>query len=52
MELGIGKKARYYLIAKYKPDKDNDEKLKILDENFIKKIKIKLKYYIKLKYMN
>ena len=48
MELGIGKKARYYLIAKYKPDK----KLKILDENFIKKIKIKLKYYIKIKYMN
>ena len=43
MELGIGKKARYYLIAIYKPDENNDEKLKILDEDFIKKIKIKLK---------
>ena len=35
MELGIGKKARYYLIAKYKPDQINDEKVKILDRNFI-----------------
>ena len=41
MELGMGKKARYYLIAKYKPDKN--KKVKILGRNFIKKIKIKLK---------
>ena len=41
MELGIGKKARYYLSAIYKPDKN--KKVKILDEDFIKKIKIKLK---------
>ena len=43
MELGMGQKARYYLIAKYKPDENNDEKVKILDLYFIKKIKIKLK---------
>ena len=49
MELGIGKKARYYLIAKYKPDKDNDEKLKILDEDFIKKNKDKAKIIYKNK---
>ena len=49
MELGIGKKARYYLIAKYKPDKDNDEKLKIVDENFIKKNKDKAKILYKNK---
>ena len=52
MELGKRKKARYYLIAKYKPHEKNDKKVKILDEDFIKKIKIKLKYYIKIKYMN
>ena len=42
MELGIGKKARYYLIAKYKPDENNEKRVKILGRNFIK-IKIKLK---------
>ena len=43
MELGMGKKARYYLMVIYKPDEKNEKRLKILDENFIKKIKIKLK---------
>ena len=43
MELGMGKKARYYLSAIYKPDENNDKKLKILGRYFIKKIKIKLK---------
>ena len=36
MESGLGKKARYYLIAIYKPDENNNEGVKILDENFIK----------------
>ena len=52
MELGMGKKARYYLSAIDKPDENNDERVKILDAEFIKKIKIKLKYYIKIKYVN
>ena len=49
MELGMGKKARYYLIAKYKPDENNDKKLKILDEDFIKKNKDKAKIIYKNK---
>ena len=43
MKYGIGKKASYYLISKYKPNKNNNKKLKILDLHFIKKKKIKLK---------
>ena len=49
MELGIGKKARYYLIAKYKPDKDNDERVKILERYFTKKNKDKAKIIYKNK---
>ena len=49
MELGMGKKARYYLIAKYKPDENNDEKVKILDRYFIKKNKDKAKIIYKNK---
>ena len=49
MELGMGKKARYYLIAKYKPDENNDEKVKILDRYFIKKNKDKAKIRYKNK---
>ena len=45
MELGIGKKARYYLIAKYKTDK----RVKILGRNFIKKNKDKAKIIYKNK---
>ena len=49
MELGIGKKARYYLIAIYQPDEDNDERVKILDEDFITKNKDKAKIIYKNK---
>ena len=49
MELGIRKKARYYLIAKYKPDENNDEKVKILGRYFIKKNKDKAKIIYKNK---
>ena len=49
MELGIGKKARYYLISIYKPDENNDERVKILDEDFIKKNKDKAKILYKNK---
>ena len=37
MKYGIGKKASYYLISKYKPDNNNNKKLKIFDLHFIKK---------------
>ena len=36
MELGMEKKARYYLTAKYQPDEKNNKTVKILDEDFIK----------------
>ena len=49
MELGMGKKARYYLIAIYKPDENNDKKVKILGRNFIKKNKDKAKILYKNK---
>ena len=49
MELGMGKKARYYLFAIYKPDEDNDERVKILDRHFIKKNKDKAKIIYKNK---
>ena len=49
MELGMGKKARYYLIAKYKPDENNEKRLKILGRNFIKKNKDKAKIIYKNK---
>ena len=49
MELGMGKKARYYLIAIYQPDEDNDERVKILDRYFIKKNKDKAKIIYKNK---
>ena len=31
------KKSNYYFIAYYQPDEYNEEKVKILDEEFIKK---------------
>ena len=49
MELGMGKKVIYYLIAIYKPDENNDEMVKILDEDFIKKNKDKAKIIYKNK---
>ena len=49
MELGMGKKARYYLIAIYKPDENNDKRVKILDEDFIKINKDKAKIIYKNK---
>ena len=49
MELGMGKKARYYLSAIYKPDEKNDKKVKILGRNFIKKNKDKAKIIYKNK---
>ena len=50
MELGMGKKARYYLSAIYKPDENNDKKVKILDRYFIKgnKDKAKIRYKNKI----
>ena len=45
MELGMGKKARYYLSAIYKPDKN--KKVKILDRYFIKGNKDKAKIIYK-----
>ena len=47
MELGKRKKARYYLIAKYKPHEKNDKKVKILGRYFIKKNKDKAKILYK-----
>ena len=47
MELGKRKKARYYLIAKYKPHEKNDKKVKILGRYFIKKSKDKAKILYK-----
>ena len=49
MELGMGKKARYYLSAIYKPNEKNDKRVKILDRNFIKKNKDKAKILYKNK---
>ena len=49
MELGTGKKARYYLIAIYQRDEKNDKKVKILDRYFIKKNKDKAKIIYKNK---
>ena len=49
MELGMGKKARYYLIAIYKPDERNEKRLKILGRNFIKRNKDKAKIIYKNK---
>ena len=49
MELGLGKKARYYLIAIYKPDEKNDKRVKILGRYFIKKNKDKAKIIYKNK---
>ena len=49
MELGMGKKERYYLIAIYQPDEDNDERVKILDRHFIKKNKDRAKILYKNK---
>ena len=37
----LGKKTIYYFIVKYK--NDNKERLKILDDKFIKRIEINLK---------
>ena len=39
MKYEIKKKAIYSFIAKYQPDKNNNKKVKIFDENFIKKNK-------------
>ena len=46
----MGKKARYYLSARYKPDENNDKKVKILDRYFIKgnKDKAKIRYKNKI----
>ena len=46
----MGKKARYYLSAIYKPDENNDKKVKILDRYFIKgnKDKAKIRYKNKI----
>ena len=49
MELGMGKKARYYLIAKYKPDENNVENVKILDRYFMEENKDKAKIIYKNK---
>ena len=49
MELGMGKKARYYLIAIYQPDEKNDKRVKILGRYFIKKNKDKAKILYKNK---
>ena len=49
MELGMGKKSRYYLIAIYKQNENNEKRVKILDENFIKKNKDKAKILYKNK---
>ena len=50
MELGMEKKARYYLMVIYKPDENNDKKVKILDRYFIKgnKDKAKIRYKNKI----
>ena len=46
MENGIKKKANYYFRAYYKPDKNNEKNVKILDKQFIKfnKNKCKIEY--------
>ena len=46
---GIKKTERYYIIAYYKPDEINEEKVKILDEEFIKINKNKCKIIYKNK---
>ena len=45
----MGKKARYYLSAIYKPNEKNDKRVKILGRNFIKKNKDKAKILYKNK---
>ena len=47
--IGMGKKARYYLSAIYKPNEKNDKRVKILGRNFIKKNKDKAKILYKNK---
>ena len=49
MKNEITKKVSYYIIAKYKPDKNNEDKVKILDEDFIKRNKNKVKLIYKNK---
>ena len=49
MEYEIKKKLIYYLIAKYKPENDNEKNVKILDSNFINKNKTKCKIIYKNK---
>ena len=49
MELGMGKKVRYYLSAIYNPNEKNDKRVKILGRNFIKKNKVKAKILYKNK---
>ena len=46
---GIDKKERYYFTAKYEPDKKIKDKVKILDEEFIKRNKNKCKIIYKNK---
>ena len=43
MKYEIEKKSKYNLIAIYKLDDDNHKKVKVLGENFIKKIKVIVK---------
>ena len=49
MKNGREKKAIYCLMAKYKPEKDNKKKLKILDKYFIKRNRNKCKIIYKNK---
>ena len=49
MENRTEKKARYYIIAYYKPDENKEKKIKILDQKFIKRNKNKCKIIYKNK---
>ena len=47
MKNEIKNKISFYIIAKYKPEKNNEDKVKILDEDFIKRNKNKVKLIYK-----
>ena len=49
MKNEIKNKISFYIIAKYKPEKNNEDKVKILDEDFIKRNKNKVKLIYKNK---